>query len=49
MDQVVDQEPEIAWDGQPPVWELPPVELGVESIPQSRPQRGQNGMVCEAC
>jgi acyl-[acyl-carrier-protein]-phospholipid O-acyltransferase / long-chain-fatty-acid--[acyl-carrier-protein] ligase len=35
MDQVVDQEPEIAWDGQPPGWELPPAELDVDSNPKT--------------
>ena len=44
MDQVLEQVPEIAWDGQPPAWESPP-PLDVEPTPKAASDRpGEHGL-----
>ena len=40
MDQVVDQEPEIACDAQAPLWEAPPAEVTSEQVAHADVDRG---------
>ena len=49
MDQVLDQEPEIALNGQQPAWEKPPAELEVDHVAEADGRSDEIGMVCGVC